>query len=136
MHPLPVVVELDVLEDILPRFVPRPVRPSRHQLPLQGLEEGLGERVVPRVAGPRHRLGYPVGLQAALERAGRVLDALVVMEHEAEVGRGGSSRPAACSSASTASFSVMRSDVDQPTALRCHASMTTARYSQPSEVPM
>jgi len=29
-----------------------------------------------------------MGLQAALECAGRVLDALIVMEHEAEVGRG------------------------------------------------
>lgn len=34
------------------------------------------------------RLGYPMGFQAAPERPGRVLDALIVMEHEAEVGRG------------------------------------------------
>ena len=85
MHPLPVAAELDTLEDIPPCLLPCLVSPSFRKLPLQGLEEGFGKRVVPWIVGPRHRPGYPMGSQAAPECAGRVLDALAVMEHKVEV---------------------------------------------------
>ena len=53
--------------------------------PVRRLEEGFRERVVPWVARPRHGSGDSMGLEAALERPGRVLGTLVVVEDEAEV---------------------------------------------------
>ena len=44
MHPSPVVVELDVLEDAPSRLVPHPVALSFHQLSFQRLEERLRHR--------------------------------------------------------------------------------------------
>ena len=80
MHPLPVVVELDVFENVLLRLLPRLVALAVHQLALERLEEGFRERVVPWVARPRHRLGDSVGLETALERPRSVLGTLVIVE--------------------------------------------------------
>ena len=67
---------------------PRLAALAARQLALGRLEEGFRERVVPRVAQPRHGLGDPMGLEAAPERPGSVLGTLVVVEDEAEaVGR-------------------------------------------------
>ena len=85
MHPLPVAVELDAFERVLLRLPPRLVALAVHQLALERLEEGFRGRVVPRVARPRHGLGDPMGLGAALERPGSVLGTLVVVKDEAEV---------------------------------------------------
>lgn len=85
MHPLPVVVELDVFEHVLLRLLPSLAALAVHQLALERLEEGFRERVVPWVARPRHGLGDSMGLEAALERPGSVLGTLVVVEDEAEV---------------------------------------------------
>ena len=68
MHPLPVVVELDVFEHVLVRLLPRLVALAVHQLALERLEEGFRERVVPWVARLRHGPGDPMRLEAALER--------------------------------------------------------------------
>ena len=76
-----------------------------------------------------------MGLEAALERPGSVLGTLVVVEDEAEV-VGRLSLPTACSSASVTSFSVMRPDIDQPTAFLRSASIAVARQGHPSPVPM
>lgn len=85
MHPLPVVVELDVFEHVLLRLLPRLVAFAVHQLALERLEEGFRERVVPWVARPRHGLGDCMGPGASLERPGSVLGTLVIVEDEAEV---------------------------------------------------
>ena len=77
MHPLPVAVELDAFERVPLRLLPRLVAFAVHQLVLERLEEGFRERVVPWVARPRHGLGDPMGLEAALERPGSVLAVLV-----------------------------------------------------------
>ena len=68
MHPLPVVAGLDVFERVLLRLLPRLVALAVHQLALERLEEGFRERVVPRVARPRHGSGDPMGLEVTLER--------------------------------------------------------------------
>ena len=49
---------------------------------------------------------------------------------------GGLSLPTACPSASATGFSVMRSDIDQPTTFLWNASIAAARQSHPSPVPM
>lgn len=85
MHPLPVVVELDVFERVLLRLLPRLAALAVHQLALGRLEEGFRERVVPWIARPRHGSGDSMGLEAALKRPGSVLGTLVVAEDEAEV---------------------------------------------------
>ena len=83
MHPLPVVVELDVFENVLLRLLPRFVALAVHWLALERLEEGFRERVVPWVARLRHGLGDSMGLEAALERPGSVLGTLVIVENDA-----------------------------------------------------
>ena len=77
MHPPRIVIELDVLENLLPRLLLVFVVPALHQLPLEGLEERLGHGVVVRVAGPRDRLDDPVARKSLLEGARGVLGALV-----------------------------------------------------------
>ena len=110
MHPLPVVAELDVFEHVPLCLLPRLAALAVHQLALEHLEEGFRERVVPRVARPRHGSGNPIGLEAAPERPGSVLGTLVIVEDEAEaLGRALPSDR--LSSASATSFSVMRPDV-------------------------
>lgn len=52
MHPLLVAAELDAPKDIPSRLLLCLIFSFLRQLPLQGLEEGLGGRVVPWVAGP------------------------------------------------------------------------------------
>lgn len=81
-------------------------------------------------------IGLFLGLEAALECPGSVLGTLVVVEDEAEKSSGGLSLPIACSSASVASFSVTRPDIDQPTTFLWNASIAAARQSHPSPVPM
>lgn len=49
---------------------------------------------------------------------------------------GGLSLPTACSSASATGFSVMRPDIDRPTAFLWDASITVARQGHPSPVSM
>ena len=49
---------------------------------------------------------------------------------------GGPSLPTACPSASAASFSVMRPDIDRPTTFLRDASIAAARRGRPSPVPM
>ena len=85
MHPSRVVVELDAFEHVPLRLLPRLAALAVHQLALERLEEGFRERVVPWVARPRHGLGDPMGLEAALERPGSVRGTLVIVENEAEV---------------------------------------------------
>ena len=77
MHPLPVAVGLDVFEHVLLRLLPRLAALAVRQLALERLEEGFRERVVPWVARPRHGLGDPMGLEAALERPECMLAVLV-----------------------------------------------------------
>ena len=68
------------------RFAPpRLVALAVHQLAPERLEEGFRERVVPWVARPRHESGDSMGLEAAPERPGSALGALVIVEDEAEV---------------------------------------------------
>ena len=85
MHPPPVAVELDAFERVPLRLLSRFAALAVHQLALERLEEGFRECVVLRVARPRHGLGDPMGLEAALERPGSVLGTLAVVEDEAEV---------------------------------------------------
>lgn len=60
-HPPPVAVELDVLERVPLRLLPRLAALAVHQLALERLEEGFRERVVPWAARPRHGLGDSMG---------------------------------------------------------------------------
>ena len=85
MHPSRVVVELDALEHVLLRLLPRLAALAVHQLALERPEEGFRERVVPLVARPRHGLGDSMGLETALERPGSVPGTLVVVKDEVEV---------------------------------------------------
>lgn len=54
MHAADVVVQLDVLEYVLLRLLPGLVAAPVDELPLERLEERLGDGVVVRVAGARH----------------------------------------------------------------------------------
>ena len=74
---LPVVVELDLLEHVLLRLLPRLVTLAAYQLSLERLGKGFYERVIPWVAWPRHGFGDLVGLGVALECPGSVLGTLV-----------------------------------------------------------
>lgn len=127
MHSNPVVVELDVLEDILFRLLSCFIAPFLDKLPFERLEERFRHYcVVQRCSRPEYRLRHTMGVQVTLEGLGCVLGALVVMKDKASIIRG-ISRPAACLIASMATFSVIRSDIDQPTTLREKASITAAR---------
>lgn len=85
MHPLPAAAGLDAFGHVLLRLLPRLAALAVYRLALERLEEGFRERVVPWVARPRHGSGYPMGLEAALERPGSVLGTLVIAEDEVEV---------------------------------------------------
>ena len=76
-----------------------------------------------------------MGLEAALERPGSALGAWSSWKTRLK-SSGGLSLPTACSSASAASFSVMRPDIDRPTTFLRDASITAARRGRPSPVPM
>ena len=84
MHPSRVAAGLDVFEHVLLRLLPRLAALAVHRLAHERLEGGFRGRVVPWVARPRHGLGDPMGLEAALERPGSVLGTLAVVEDEAE----------------------------------------------------
>ena len=111
MHSNPVVVELDVLEDILLRLL------SCFIASLDADCVMPWESKQRRNALDAYRTPWP-SWKTRLPSLG------------------GSSRPAACSIASMATFPVIRSDIDQPTALREKASITAARQSRPSRVGM
>ena len=101
---------------MLEHILPRPARLfafAVHQFAFKCLEEGFRERVVLGISWPRHGLGNPTGLQSALERPGRVLAALAVMENEGEAIER-LSLPTAYSSASENNFLVRCPDIDQP----------------------
>ena len=54
MTPLPIVEHLDVLEDILCRFVPSGVAPMVHELALESPEEAFDAGVVPTITFAAH----------------------------------------------------------------------------------
>ena len=67
-----------------------------------------------------------MGLEAALERPEVYWEPWSSWKTRLK-SSGGLSLPTACSSASVTSFSVMRSDIDQPTTFLWNASITAAR---------
>lgn len=76
-----------------------------------------------------------MGLEAALERPGSVLGTRSSRETRLR-SSGGPSLPTACPGASVTSFSAMRPDIDRPATFLWNASITVAKWSHPSPVPM
>ena len=85
MHPNPVVVERDALEDIPPRLLPRLIVPFLDKLPLERLEERFRRCATQRSSRPGYRLRCTMRIQTTLERLVCVLDTLIVTEDEAAV---------------------------------------------------
>lgn len=135
MHPDPVAAGLDVLEDILLRLLPCFIASFLGKLPFERLEERFRRCAARRRSRPGCRLRHAMGVRATPEGLGCVSDALAPWKTGLP-SLGGSSRPAACSIASTATFPAIRSGIDRPTALCEKASIAAARQSRPSWVGM
>ena len=83
MPPLPVVEDLEVLEELGARRGPRGPRRVVDQLDLQRREEALGDGVVPAVAPPAHAADDPVLRQDPLVVAAGVLAAAIRVMQQA-----------------------------------------------------
>lgn len=87
MHPHAIVIEIYVFEYVLTSLLSRLVLTAFHELALQGFEERLGNRVVERRAGLRHRLSILYDSRHFLKRTRHILATLIVMENEILVAR-------------------------------------------------
>ena len=54
--PFRIVEHLDVVEDVLPSFIPRCIYLAANSLSLQQLEKGLCHRIIVTVTAPAHAL--------------------------------------------------------------------------------
>ena len=73
MPPARVVQALHVVEDVGTGFVVGAVNLSGHPFGLQRGEEALHRGIVPNIAGPDHRAGYPIVGQRALKLLAGIL---------------------------------------------------------------
>src|SRR5262245_59788019 len=83
MPPLPVVKELDVLDELRARRRPRVPHGVENKLDLQCGEEALGDRVVPAIAAAAHTADDAVLGENALVGAASVLTAAIRMMQQA-----------------------------------------------------
>src|SRR6202451_285748 len=85
VSPLPIVEDLDVLEDLGAGIVAGVENVVADQLFLQCREEAFGHGVVPTVALAAHALTYPVSPEPTAEGVAGVLRAAVAMEDELQL---------------------------------------------------
>ena len=78
-----VVEQLDVIEDIRPAFIVRGVDPTLDALPLEQLEEALGDGVVVAIAATAHAADDAVSREEGLPLMAGELAALIGMKDQA-----------------------------------------------------
>src|SRR4029079_17533267 len=82
MRTLPIVEDLDVLEDLAARAGSRLEGLIAHQLLLQRREEALCNGIIPAISLSAHALAHAVAPEPSSERVARILAAAVTVEEE------------------------------------------------------
>ena len=125
-----IVERIDVFGDLGSSNVPVLVDLLLDGLLLQTAEEGLGNGIVPAVAPSAHARDQFVGAAGALPVIASVLRSLIRMDD-----RLAGMTTSHCHHDGTSSRPIVAATT-HPTIFRENRSMTTARYSQPSQVRM